>query len=87
MGHNGSENFKTLLLLHMTAKSFKLVLNIPPMVITKLCWGFLHFEIMIINDFAFKYFKFTIVPYGETQSSIIWKMSDLTAKRSEIAIP
>ncbi len=42
---------------------------------------------MIINDFAFKYFKFTIVPYGETQSSIIWKMSDLTAKRNEIAIP
>ncbi len=30
MGPNGSENFKTLLLLQIAAKSFELVLNFPP---------------------------------------------------------
>ena len=44
---------------------------------------FWNFEFPIFNDF---FLNFTIVPYGKPKASIIWKMSDCRAKRSEILL-
>ncbi len=44
MGPHGRENFKTLLLLQITAKSFKLLWIFPPLVLTKLRLEILKFE-------------------------------------------
>ncbi len=62
---------------------FKLVLLFPPMVLTKLRWGFWNFEVSFFNDF-FIFFIFTTVAYGKWKTSIIWKTNHNRAKRSEI---
>ncbi len=69
MGPNDSKNFKTLLLLQITATFFKLVLHFPSDGSRKTTLG-----ISLIFSFRFVVFSgegdgqvtFTLVPYGET---------------------
>ncbi len=44
---------------------------------------FLNFKLPIFHIF-FETFEFTIVPYGETKTSIIWKATDRRAKCNEL---
>ena len=47
-------------------------------------WDFKNFEIPIFSIFFFENFEFSIVAYGESKTSIIWKMSDRRAALSAI---
>ncbi len=84
MGSNGSEIFKTLLLLQIAAKSLKLVLNFPPNGPHKNRSGIFEILSCWFLKIFFENLKFIIVAYGEIKTSIIWKMSDRRAKLSEI---
>ncbi len=84
MGSHGSENFKTLLLQSHSKTIWKLSWIFPPMVLTKLRFGFLKFWVTDFNDFFFrKTEKYTIVACAVKQNSIIWKTSDSRATVTE----
>ncbi len=69
MGPNGSENFKTLLLLQIAAKSFETCPEFSSQWSSQnYVWDFWNFEFAIFNDFFFENFKFTIVAYGEIKN-------------------
>ena len=58
MGHDGSENFKTLPLLQSQPNVFKLTLNFPPNGDHKNAFViFLNFVFPIFNDFFPKFFN------------------------------
>ncbi len=66
MRPNGTENFKTLPLLQIAAKSFQICPKFSFQRSSQYYGGdFRNFEFAIFNDFFFENFKFTIVPYGE----------------------
>ncbi len=63
----------------------KLLLNFPSIGRHKTTYGsFETLSFRFLANFVGENFEFIIVAYGETKSSIIWKMSDRGAKRSEI---
>ncbi len=69
MGHNGSENFKTLLLLQIAATSFQTCPKISSYLSSPNHAGdVLNFEFPIVNIFFFENFKFTIVLYREIKN-------------------
>ena len=72
MGPYRSENFKTLLLLQITAKSFQASPEFSshyPGSPHKTAFGIFEiFKFPIFNDFFFENFKFTIVAYGEIKN-------------------
>ncbi len=74
MGPYGSENLLLLQIGNRSRKFSNFSWIFFLMVLTKLCSGFLK----LLAIFC------AIVAYGETKTWIMWKMSDLRAKRSEI---
>ncbi len=69
MGPNGSENFKTLLLLQIAAKSFETCPEVSSQWSSQITFGI--FEILSFRFLMifFENFKFTIVPYGEIKTN------------------
>ncbi len=88
LGPNSSQKFKAQLLLQITAKTFEASPDLSSYWSSKsYIWYFLNFEFPIFSIFFFffrKCFEFTIVAYGETKTSISWKMSDHRATRGAI---
>ncbi len=69
MGPNGSENFKTLLLLQIATKSFETCPEFSFQWSSQnYIWDFWNFEFPIFNNFFLKNSKFTIVAYGEIKN-------------------
>ncbi len=69
MGPHVRENFKTLLLLQITAKGFQTSPEFSSNLSSqKYIWDFWNFAFPIYNDFFPENFKNTIVAYGEIKS-------------------
>ncbi len=83
MGPYESENFKTLLLLQITAKSFQTCPEFSSQWSSQNYVGiFETLSFRIFNDFCF--LKISNSPMEKSKTSIIWTTSDRRAKRSEI---
>ena len=85
MGHSGSENVKTLLLLQIAAKSFQTCPQFSSQ------WSsqnyvvyFWNLDFPIFNDFFPKISNSLLYPMEKSKSWIICKTSDRRVKRSEI---
>ncbi len=81
MGPNGSENFETLFLFQIAAKTFQTCPEFLPKVLTKLHLIFLIFYKKKKSKTFQKLQIHHILLYGETQTSVIWKTNYGRAKR------
>ncbi len=85
MGPNGSENFKKLLLLQIVAESFQTCPEFSSQWSSQnYVWNFWNFEIPTFNDFFPNISNSPLYSMENQKTSIIWKTSDLRAKRGEI---
>ncbi len=70
MGPYGSENFKTLILLQIKAKSLQTGPEFSSHWASEnYVWDFWNFQFPIFNDLFFKKFKLTIVAYEEIKKN------------------
>ena len=65
-----SENFKTLLLLQIKAKSFQTCPEFSSQWSSQNIYDFWNFEFSIFNDFFLQNFKFTIAAYGRNKKNL-----------------